>query len=506
MKKRRIIKSIFASMLAIIMVLSLTSIVSAVDTATLTINNTVDGKTVDLYQVFSATKNATTNAVSYTLNAKYENFFKSNDKYGCTDESNINLSDAAYKYVSGLSDSGAQITFRNEILQWISKENVLPTNTVTTTDNSTSVNNLSYGYYLIAPKSTDIEWAAMMMNIVTNDTQINIKSTLPIVDKKSDGKDNISAKIGDVIPFTLTSHVPDMSNYTSYTFKFIDTLSKGLTFNNDSVVITINGKTIASSGYDVVSNSVTNGSEVTITLNDFKTNYGKFTGTPIVVTYTATLNENASVGMDYNTNKAVVEYSNNPDVSTETGQSTPDVVPVFSFDFNIFKFHTDNTQKMPLSGAKFKLYKSQECTAENEIKLKQDGDNYVVSLSDETGVEATSSAEGNIYIKGLSAGTYYLKETVAPDGYNILSAPVEFKIEYTYDENGTLAYSLIHGEETSIRNNKEGNVPTINIENKSGSLLPDTGGMGTVIFTVGGLAIIGIMVGFSVMSKKKKKM
>lgn len=119
MKKRRIIKSIFASMLAIIMVLNLTSIVSAVDPkATLTIKNTVDGKTVDLYQVFSAAKNTTTNAVSYTLKAGYENFFKSNNKYGCNSlDDSTALSDAAYKYVAKLS-SNEKVEFVREILEW----------------------------------------------------------------------------------------------------------------------------------------------------------------------------------------------------------------------------------------------------------------------------------------------------------------------------------------------------------------------------------------------------
>lgn len=118
MKKRRIIKSIFASMLAIIMVLSLTSIVSAADPkATLTINNTVAGKTVDLYQVFSAIKNGT--SVSYTLNTQYQPFFTSaaNNKYGCFGKTETNLSDAAYKYVAKLS-SNEKVEFVREILEW----------------------------------------------------------------------------------------------------------------------------------------------------------------------------------------------------------------------------------------------------------------------------------------------------------------------------------------------------------------------------------------------------
>ncbi|WP_270525805.1 SpaH/EbpB family LPXTG-anchored major pilin [Longibaculum muris] len=530
MKKRRIIKSIFASMLAIIMVLSLTSIVSAADTATLTINNTVAGKTVDLYQVFSAAKNATTNAVSYTLKTEYENFFKSDNKYGCINlEDSTALSEAAYKYVAKLSDD-AKVEFAKEILKW----SLDPINTVSrynnddinTTETSTQILVQNYGFYLVYLKGasdittsiTDVkEYSpAILVNVTDPNVDINMKSSYPTVDKKIDNKDYGEAAIGDEIKYTLTSNVPDMTGYSSYTFKFKDILSPGLTFNSDSVTLSIDNTNITNEtdvGEKYSVNNITGDdgkTTVTIELKDF-ISYANQVGKRIVVTYTATLNENALVGTDANNNSAVIEYSNDPSDSSSTEDSTPDIVPVYSFDILIHKFYIDSGgNKQSLAGAGFKLYYDSNCTQELKlIKSTTDAGEAVYQLNMDTAadsVEAMSPDNGNIQIKGLDANKkYYLKETKTPDKFNSLLGPIEFEIVPSYDTDGkTLDAYNIHYTYNSHSENTTDNV--LNVENKTGEELPDTGGMGTVIFTVGGLAIIGIMVGFSVMSKKKKKM
>lgn len=535
MKKRRIIKSIFASMLAIMMVLSLTSIVSAADTATLTINNTVAGKTVDLYQVFSA-KKALNGAVIYTLNGQYESFFTdaTDNKYGCSGKEGQTLSDAAYKYVANLSDNG-KVNFAKEILKWSLETSEINKykGSIDTTALSTTISNIDYGFYLVYLKgasdtTTSItgvtEYSpAILVNVTDPNVDINMKSSYPTVDKTIDNENHGEAAIGDKITYTLTSYVPDMTGYSSYIFRFKDTLSEGLTFNSDSVTLSIDNTTITNGTdlEDKYSVNNTTGDDgktiVTIELKDF-IKYANKVGQSIVVTYTATLNEKALVGKDANDNSAVIEYSNDPSDETKTDTSTPDIVPVYSFDFIINKYHIDEAgQKTALSGAKFKLYKDQNCADNSEIKLAEvsagdatDNDAvYRVAKTDENGVDAISPANGKIHIKGLDANVdYYLKETEPPTNYNPLFGPIKITIVPTYTDDKLASYKAeyIYNDITSESDNTKNSAPIINVENKTGKELPNTGGMGTVIFTVGGLAIIGIMVGFSVMSKKKKKM
>ena len=417
MKKRRIIKSIFASMLAIMMVLSLTSIVSAADTATLTINNTVAGKTVDLYQVFSAAKNGT--SVSYTLNTQYQPFFTSGtgDKYGCSGKEGQTLSDAAYKYVANLSDNG-KVNFAKEILKWSLETSGIKKykGSIDTTALSTTISNIDYGFYLVYLKgasdtTTSItgvtEYSpAILVNVTAPNVDINMKSSYPTVDKKIDNKDYGEAAIGDEITYTLTSYVPDMTGYSSYIFKFKDTLSQGLTFKE------INSVTV---GNDLLSEDKTGAlgytqsidtNILTIVINNF-IGYKQNVGDKIVVTYKATLNENALVGKDANNNNAVIEYSNDPSDATKTDTSTPDIVPVYSFDFIVNKFYINESGEIPLAGAKFKLYNNVNCENSNEIKLVGAGDAtdndavFRVAKTDENGVDAISPANGKIHILSL---------------------------------------------------------------------------------------------------------
>ena len=253
------------------------------------------------------------------------------------------------------------------------------------------------------------------------------------------------------------------------------------------------------------------GKELTITLNNFFSQYKDKVGQTITVIYTAVLNENAVVGMDPNTNEANVEFSNDPTTDT-TDKSETDKVEVHTFDFTIFKYAIENTAETPLDGAQFELYTDEACTGENQIKLvKVDNSTWRVATEDDSTLTNTITTpdDGKVQIKGLAAGTYYLKETAAPEGYHKLTAPIKveiiptydtdtdkltsYKVEYTYNgENGTSVSSAI------------GTSPEVKVENKDGTLLPDTGGMGTVIFTAVGIAlIIGVGASFVVSRKKR---
>ena len=315
---------------------------------------------------------------------------------------------------------------------------------------------------------------AMLYNVVSAMSDpVELKSVYPGVTKtveNGDKNDNhSSAQVGDKVSFTLRSAVPDTSEYNTYTFVIHDTLSTGLTFNND-VKVTVGGRdyTIFVKKYDEATRSLS---------LDFSNDIKNLTaGNAIVVTYSATLNENAVVGKD-NLNTAHVEYSNNPG-GTGTGTSEPSKTHTYDFGFDLKKIGDNDAV---LSGAEFQLLG----TDGTAITLISDGnDGYRPIKTGETGgnTNVTTPENGIIKFTGLKEGVYKLSEVKAPSGYNKLAAPVKVTIAATYNADGTLInYTVTADGATGT---------TVTVKNNKGTLLPSTGGMGTVIFTVAGAAIV----------------
>ena len=216
----------------------------------------------------------------------------------------------------------------------------------------------------------------------------------------------------------------------------------------------------------------------------------------IIVTYSATLNENAKVGTEGNKNKTLLKYGEKIDLETKPSETTTKTyeVPVFKYTLD-----ADGITQKGLGGAIFKLTKTDDKTAPSIKLIKTstgtEKDTYRVAKSGETGTvdtittSSTGDDKGKFTIKGLDADTYYLTETKQPDGYNKLSAPIKIVI----NEDGTITI----GESTSTVNQVE-------VENKSGSLLPHTGGMGTTLFYIFG-AILVIGSGVVLITKKRMK-
>ena len=438
--------------------------------------------------------------------------------------------------------------------------------TVTATGNTTTLSNLPYGMYVIYPygasdtvnvtESTNKEKSPAMIVTVADSTpkSINMKSTYPTVDKEiippvqnddpdytiEEGSGSIVVddswdgdhdmdlesvtdpskagdfQVGDEVTFQLTATVPDMTGFTDYTFKFHDTLSNGLDFKN---IISVKvGETVLKPSTDYQSGTYTptvgqNGKELTIELNDFFNQYNDKVGQTITVIYTAVLNENAVVGMDPNTNEAKVVFSNDPTTAT-TDESETDKVEVHTFDFTIFKYAMKDEGETPLGGAQFELYTDKECTNENQINLVKVNENtWRVATADDKAADLTNTITtpdgGKVQIKGLAAGIYYLKETAAPNGYHKLTAPIKVEIIPTYDQDTDelLSYKVdytYNGENGTSVSSAIGTSPEVKVENKDGTILPDTGGMGTVIFTVAGITLI-LGVGASFVISRKKR-
>lgn len=309
--------------------------------------------------------------------------------------------------------------------------------------------------------------------------------------------------INEEFQFKLTATLPASPDraydyYDEYMVTFCDTLSAGITFDRwDTVVINNGGADIpipAENYYSDASNQ-----DLTLSIEDVKTcapGLNLNNGATITVTYTAHLNEKAYVNTaggasnTENKNSVYLIYSNNPRSSAFFDRTPESAVCVYTYQLNNTKYHDDDTTGNELAGAGFRLYSDKDCTEEQEIKLKKnttDG-TYSPYFGADAGDEMFSDEHGQFNVKGLDAGTYYLKETTPPAGYSAC-ADKEIVISATHTEYNV---SLSGNLSTTIINKKAG-----------GITLPSTGGIGTTLFyVVGG----GLMVAAIVLLVTKKRM
>ena len=385
-------------------------------------------------------------------------------------------------------------------------------------------NALATGYYLIVDSTTGGNQTVYNPAVlaITSDITIQDKTSVPTLEKKvqenqksvagdygSGFNDVADYNIGDDVPFHLIGSVPDMSQYTTYVYRFSDTLDKGFAAPANVEVYLSNDKALDKNDTDVTKDftvsTVTTGEDstksFTVSTNDLKSvNSGTIaTGQYIIVNYTAKLNASAEIGLPGNVNTAKLTYSNKPDQSGQgenqpTGETTEDKVIVFTYKLDTTKVDSDNdATKLP--GAEFKLR-----NAKNQYAVV-DANNKVTSWSatEEGGSTLTSNAEGLFSVTGLDDSTYYLKETKAPAGYNLPAR--EFKVEITantangqnWDEDASHALTAISvtvDDGTAVTGDVQTGTAAIVIKNTKGSSLPSTGGMGTTILYAAGAAIV----------------
>ena len=578
---KKLVSRFMAVLMAMTMILSMsmTAFAAEAPKGTLTVNNTVAGKTLDLYQIFTATKSG--DNVAYTLNSAYEGFFKTKVDNGSS-LSGEALSEAAYNYVNAQvgTDGSNGAEFAKAILGWILENNATVDathTTATTTDGTTVINNLAYGYYVVYPLgATDTSAApgtgqdytsvASLVSVTDTNATVNMKSNYPTVDKKiipaqsgsgltvgaivnpswegnhqmelddeNESEDTIAPHgaadekkagdfaIGDTVTYQLTSKVPDMTGYNSYTFKFTDTLSKGLDLK--AILSVKVGDTELKAGktgdntYLPTYTTNDNGTHtLTISFNNFYNNFMNRTGETITVVYTATLNKDAVIGMNPNTNKAVVEYSNDP-TAGGTGTSEPSIVDVHTFNFTIFKYYLKGETQTGLANAEFELYKANEAgdAADTNAKINivkvKDGE-YRQATPEEAAAGGfksdviVSGTNGKVLVKGLDAGTYYLRETKAPEGYNKLLSDIKVEITATYGTDGKLASYKVDYTYNGVKKDGDAitskdNSPEVAVENKTGAQLPSTGSKGALMVTLAGIVLFGALTASKAFGKKK---
>ncbi len=533
------------------------------------------GKTVKAYRVFTASwldENEGGNnddnidagdTISYVLDSAWNNFFSAIHAIA-TDQSNKTLSQKAAEYIVSLKDNDTQmIQLAKDLKTYAETNNISATYTseaasVSGESASTTITNMTPGYYLVIPQSgstsTERGTDATLVNVPSQaSASWAIKSSYPTVEKTIGDQKETTAKIGDIITFTLTSAVHDMTEYAAsdyYTFIFHDTMSDGLTYKGN-VTVKIGNTNLTAADPDndvdgdyVVSSdentlTITLGHNVSVTVEDDETHETTTTnhrdlrkliadintanpgtisaGDTITVTYQAMLNENAIIAGTGNSNTAHVEYSNDPSDSNETGNSTDTETKTYTYQITIDK-HDDSTEPVQLAGAVFKLKDS----SDNTIKLIPTGtaNEYRVANAEEIAATETVTTPNNglIVIKGLAAGTYYLEEVSAPTGFNKLENDIVVVVSEsttttttTIDpETGdpiTEQTTVVHyGAPTySVDGTDQNTNSIINVVNTSGTVLPVTGGIGTIIFTVAGVGIVIFGVVITSFKKKKKE-
>lgn len=374
---------------------------------------------------------------------------------------------------------------------------------------------LADGYYVIVDETAsdgDVAINAALLEIVGDGTvEINVKTDKPSIEKKvkenvketlgdekyGEGYNDVADyNIGDAVPFAFYSKAPDMTNYDSYKYTIHDIMSTGLTFNKESVVVTIGSDVLASTEYEIVTEGLTDGCTFEIRIANLKGVAEN--GDAIRVDFTATLNENAAIGLPGNPNTVRLTYSNNPNDDKSEGRTPDDTVIVFTYELDVTKVDGANTEKK-LDTAEFILM--------NEAKKKAakvENGKFVGWVDEKEATTLVSDANGNFGVAGLDDGKYYLKETKAPAGYNLLKDPIEVIVKATTNNgqkwtDSDAEKALTNIDVTADSKDGVGDVESgeakITVANNSGTTLPETGGIGTTMFyVIGAILVVGAAV------------
>jgi len=470
-------KKIASIILALVMVLAMSTAVFA-DEAEYNITAPDNGHTYEVYQIFTG---------------DFHDGKLSNVKWGANSTGTAGgvVGDAVLDELKVIPETASD----TEKLAIITNYADLTGNPAATLPDETALNaKVPTGYYLIKDKDGSVKendaYTTYIVAVV-GDVTISPKSDVPTSDKKvketndtadttSEWQDNpVDYDIGDDVPFQLNGTVSaKYADFASYEYTFHDKLSPGLKFNND-VKVFVDGNKIET-GFTVKTEGITDECTFEVVFEDLKKIDAVKAGSRITVEYTAELLDGAVTGGAGNANKMHVEYSNNPHNADNTGVTPDDTVVVFTYkviankvtanpDFNKdAEVSVDNPEYIELAGAGFTLFKV--------VKGKE------VQLGDEiTGAEMTT-----FEWKGLDAGSYVLKETTTPAGYNTIN-PIEFTISTS--ETGTVV-DVKDGEEVIFTADAPAGSLSTDVINNPGSILPSTGGIGTTIFYALGAILV----------------
>ena len=476
---KKTFKKLMAALLAVALLCAMAVPAFAADeatteTGTVTVQNVVSGKTYKIYRILDIdTHDSTYNSVVYKVNAKWKDFIEST---GNTYFTRIDSTTGVVVVNKGLtSDSIA--TLAAAAKTWLGSHPIAADGEqiAGASDTSIQFTGKKLGYYLLSSSNWGTENADAIFSLSSSNPNVTVqeKNGKPTIDKKiiedSTPVDSNTAGIGDYVQFKITVNVIDgqPSNYTIH-----DKMSAGLTFVNTTehpVVVNVGSRTLAATDYSF-NDTIDDGCTFELKINDDILQPNDV----VTVTYYGQVNSSAVINGD-NTNEAKLTYGTD-------GNSTWEKTTTKVFGFKVFKHAGTDTDHL-LPGAEFRLYKTVD---ETTYYAKFDNGLLTGWTTDATatGVTMTSNSDSALVLNGLDAGTYYLEETKAPDGYNKLTDPVTVTIT----------------EDGKVNETTNG---TVYVSNNAGATLPSTGGMGTTLFyVIGG----GLMVAAVVLLVTKKRM
>lgn len=491
----KLFKKIAGFILAFAMTLAIAmpSVVMAADTTyKLTLQNTVEGHTYEVYQVFSG-----------TLSTKNNKKVLSDLKWGSGVKADAYTETAKAK-AETLTDETTARAFAKELVN--QKKLSAATKTVQSTTGTTEIAGLAAGYYLVKDTDSSLankndSYTAYILQVV-GDATTSVKSDVPSSEKKvkdindstdtetTEWQDAADWDIGDEVPFKIEGTLPsNYDKYKKYTLKFHDKEEEGLTFKSETVKVFIDNTEITE-GFRVVVNPEDNDT-FDVVFDNLKTTSAK-NNSVIRVEYKSVLNEKANLGKPGNKNTMYMEFSNNPnnEQGGEFGKTPDDTVIVFTYKVDVNKV---DEQGNKLTGAEFTL----------EKKIKGTKDTWKA-------ITKVSGTAGDVFeFKGIDDGEYRLTETRAPANYDKLSDPIYFTVTAGHVDGANPYLDTFSGNITSgnvgtmtFTANKDSGILSTKVVNKPGSSLPETGGMGTTILYVAGAVMILAAGAFLVMQKK----
>lgn len=445
-------------------------------TGSITVEKAKAGETYSIYKIFDVVSYDTSvspSKIVYKVTSEWKDFFAIGNagvKYITLDKND---------QVSKTSlDASNAADFAKDAIEWANTKKIKATASEVADEKGVTFTDVADGYYLV---NTSLGALCSLNNVTGNNALVSEKNSVPSVEKKvKNGSvygDSNSAKIGDTVDYqttiTITGNVKNVVLH--------DKMEKGLTFDNNSVKVRVDNGDVAVSNYTLTTSNLSDGCTFEI---EFKDDYiaNLPAGTQIIVTYSASLNENAVIGTNGNKNDTWLKYGNGGSVTDET--------KTYSYSFDLVK--TDNSNKL-LAGAQFELYTNKNCT--DKVALVKVGNDYRVASATEkattkfTSAVIVSNDTSKITVNGLKGETsYWLKEIKAPEGYNELEEPYEF-IMGADNMSATL-------------NGTQWGDGGVHVINNAGTTLPSTGGMGTTVFYVVGGGLMAVAVVLLVTKKR----
>lgn len=497
------LKRVLAVLLTAIMTLAMATTAFAAEnqgSLKVTVNqgNTLNGQTIKVYKLFDLTVSGPHYA--YTVNEQYKAMIVT-----ALGQSGIATNEELYQAISNLKGEAIQ-KFADDFTTAELTSNTGETQTSGKLGDVTehTFNNLDFGYYLVYQTGTkEIQSSLVSVNKLEG-AEVKLKGQAPSIEKTADKE---TVEIGEVVTYTITGVIPDTTGYKQYAYKIHDTLTDGLDFvkdangtvvddpNNYLVSVQI-GETLATEQKAQLSG---NGNRtMLLDLSQWIRDNQGSKGQTFTAKYYAKVNSAAVVETK---NSAKLEYGNDPDNTTMT---TPSEAKTPTYPVQIHKFARGEEQGY-LAGATFRLYKTEQDAKANTNAIAVTGSDGSYTVAEDQKNTKTYDmvsvgnvvTEGiNLKLNGLKAGDYWLVETEAPDGYNGITAPIKITIAKSADgdvNNWTIS-----------RDSENVSDKIIKIENTTGTILPGTGGMGTILFTVVGIALVLIVAASFVISRRKR--